>query len=114
MAELVTVSAGDGSVLFEGDYSRAKIREIGIEDRVEDFVGTVGAEASTISDAVKTVIESVRDGFAGFATDHSAGGTLAGLEVEFGLKISGEGNFFVAKGGAEANLAITVTWDFKE
>ena len=32
--------------------------------------------------------------------------------VELGVAVTGEGNVFVVKGSAEANLKVTLTWNF--
>jgi inner membrane protein involved in colicin E2 resistance len=35
------------------------------------------------------------------------------IELEFGLKVSGEGNIYVVKSAAEASLKITAEWKIK-
>lgn len=112
MAELVRVTDDSGETLFEGDYSATALREIAVEDKADDHIAAIEARASAISSAIGTVVHAVRESFDGMATDKRNGGVLAGLEVEFGLKVSGSGNWFVAQAGAEVNLKITVTWDF--
>ncbi len=112
MAELIRVSDTEHEILFEGDFNTGALREIGDDDRAADHIAAIEAQATAITSTITTVVNSVRDSFDGMATDKKNGGTLAGLEVEFGLKVSGSANWFVAKAGAEVNLNVTVTWDF--
>ena len=44
-------------------------------------------------------------------TRRGAGG-LSEAVVELGVAVTGEGNVFVVKGSAEANLKVTLTWNF--
>ncbi len=112
MAELVRVDDEHGAVLYEGDFNTSALREISADEKADDFVAAVEARASAITSTISSVVNSVRDSFDGMATDKKDGGALSGLEVEFGLKVSGSGNWFVAKAGAEVNLNVKVTWDF--
>ncbi len=112
MAELVRISDADDVVYFEGEFTSPALHEIGLDDRVDDYITDLGERASSITNAVGAVVRSVRDSFAGMATDKEDGGSLSGIEVEFGLKVSGSGNWYVAKAGAEVNLNVKVTWDF--
>jgi inner membrane protein involved in colicin E2 resistance len=112
MPELVRVEDGRGSVLFETELPRVTIEEMGVSDRLMDAVAAVTASADQVGTAIRVVVDSVRASFEGMATDKAHGGVLSGLEVEFGLNVSGEGSLYVAKAGAEANLSIKVTWDF--
>ena len=112
MAELVRVVDGVNEVLYEGDFSKSELREISTDERVGDYVSEIEARASSIVSAVESVVSSVRTSFDGMVTDEARGGVLSGCEVGFGLKVSGEGNWFVAKAGAEVNLNIKVSWDF--
>ena len=62
--------------------------------------------ASSLSDALeklKPMLETVKDKLASAAPEH--------FTVEFGVKIGGETGIILAKGTAEVNLKITMTWD---
>lgn len=112
MPELIVVEHERGSVLFETELSDAALEQIGVIDRLDEVVGSASVAAGSIGEAVRVVVGSVQAGFTGLATDKAAGGNLGAVEVEFGLKVSGEGSMYVAKAGAEANLSVTVKWDF--
>ena len=65
-----------------------------------------------ISRTIQEVGKAVTEGFRGMATDKAAGGNFAGAEVEFGIKVSAQGNVYVTKASMEANLKVKFTWDF--
>jgi hypothetical protein len=45
-------------------------------------------------------------------TGKRAGGSFSNAVIELGVSVSGEGNVIVARGSAQANLKVTLTWDF--
>ncbi|MDH4277256.1 MAG: hypothetical protein OEW83_04140 [Acidimicrobiia bacterium] len=124
MAELVRVTDGGGELLFESSVPADPPRGKGDADDVsisswfhDRIFGTAGgpgdpAQAADITSTIIRVRESVAKGFDGMATDKSNGGVLASTEVTFGIKVSAEGNTFVAKSTAEANLEVKFVWDF--
>jgi hypothetical protein len=112
MSALVQIATSEGSVLFEGDLSEAALEEIAIEDRVHDVVTTVDATFQSVASTVRQCVTDLRSGFDDLTTDQRYGGTLSGAELELGITVSAEGNVFVAKGTAGANLKIKLTWDF--
>lgn len=63
-----------------------------------DVVSQVRAAVAPALDAARVVIEKAREA----APDE--------VEVKFGLKVSGEANWWVAKAATEANFEITLTW----
>ena len=124
MAELVRVTDGSGELLFESSVPAEPPRGKGdaddvsittwFHDRIFGAGGGPGnpAEATDITSTIIKVRESVAAGFEGMATDKSKGGVLKSTEVTFGIKVSAEGNTFVAKSTAEANLEVKFVWDF--
>lgn len=112
MSTLVQIETSEGAVLFEGDLSDAALDEIAIEDRMHDVVKTVSTTFQSVASTVRGCVTDLRSGFDDLTTDKRYGGTLSGAEVELGITVSAEGNVFVAKGTAEANLKIKLTWDF--
>jgi Trypsin-co-occurring domain 1 len=115
MPALVKVAAGDGNVLFEGEFPDSglvELEEIGIRDKMEDVVATARAGAATIADTIRHCADSVRGTFQDLAESRDSTGSLAEAVVELGIGITGEGNAVVVKGSAEANLTVTLTWNF--
>ena len=58
---------------------------------------------STSLEQLEPVLRTVKDKLAAAAPEH--------FTVEFGVKIGGETGIILAKGTAEVNLKITMTWD---
>ena len=112
MAELVRVTGGDHDVLFEGEFDDGTLHEISATANTGDQIANIEARSEAMSSTIAIVVNSVRQSFDGMATDNKDGGALGGLVVEFGLKVSGSGSWFVGKAAAEANLKVTITWDF--
>jgi hypothetical protein len=52
---------------------------------------------------VEPILRAVKDKLEAAAPDH--------FQVEFGIKLGGETGVILAKGTAEVNLKITMTWD---
>lgn len=112
MPALVEVAAGDGMVLFEGEFSEAGLEQIGIRDRIDDVVAATRASAATVADTVRNCAAFLVPAFDDLATARRSGGSLKQAVVEFGVSVTGEGNVMVVKVSAAANLKITMTWDF--
>jgi Trypsin-co-occurring domain 1 len=103
MALLLEVPAADGAVL---------IVEVDDEDIPEDLVlaspavGEVAAKATRSLaeslDQLEPLLTAVRERLVASCPDEFA--------VEFGVKFGGETGIILAKGTAEVNLNITMTW----
>ena len=39
---------------------------------------------------------------------------MKSAEIEFGVKVSGEGNIYVAKTTGEANITVKLNWEFNK
>jgi len=64
----------------------------------KEFVGQVSRAVEPAVEAAKAVLEKVKE----IKPD--------GVEVKFGVKVTGEANWVVAKAATEASFEITLTW----
>lgn len=64
----------------------------------EDVVGRIRLAVTPAVEAARVVIEKAREA----APDE--------VEVKFGIKVSGEANWWVAKASSEGNFEVTMTW----
>lgn len=64
-----------------------------------------GQSLSASLEQLEPVLRTVKDKLAACAPEH--------FSVEFGVKLGGETGIILAKGTAEVNLKITMTWDRK-
>lgn len=93
--ELVRYETDDGTVVvFEIDPPQG-YRPAGAGD---ELAGRVRAAVGPAVDAARVVIEKVKEA----APDE--------VEVKFGIKVSGEANWWVAKAATEGNFEVTLTW----
>jgi hypothetical protein len=65
----------------------------------KEFVGQVRKAVEPAVEAAKAVLEKVKE----IKPD--------GVEVKFGVKVTGEANWVVAKAATEGNFEITLTWE---
>jgi hypothetical protein len=112
MPALVEIQSTTGTVLFEGEFSEAALRQIAVEDKVDDVVKTTGARLSTLATTIRNCTRDLLDTFDDLATEKRSGGAFSSAIVELGIKVTAEGNVIVAKGSAEGNLKVTLSWDF--
>jgi hypothetical protein len=64
---------------------------------------TAAQSLSASLEHLKPVLHTVKENLAGSAPNH--------FTVEFGIKLGGESGIILAKGTAEVNFKITMTWD---
>lgn len=107
MSVLVNVPVdGDGGfVLVEADRADVPSDE-GLTLATPEPGKAVATASTTLSESlerIKPVVNAVKDKLEAAAPDH--------LTVEFGIKLGGETGVILAKGTAEVNFAITMTWD---
>jgi hypothetical protein len=115
MPALVEVTAGEGVVLFQGEFSdsgQRELEEIAIKDKVQDVVSTTRASAAMVADTVQNCAATLIAAFDNLAARQGEGGSLSEAVVELGVSVTGEGNVIVMKGSADANLKVTLTWQF--
>jgi hypothetical protein len=109
---LVKVASSTGTVLFESDASEVQLQEMAVGDKIRDVVTETGAAVSTVGDVIRGVTSDLLEVFDDLATGKSEGGSLSTAEVELGVKVTAEGNVVVVKGTVEANVKVTLAWDF--
>jgi hypothetical protein len=112
MPALVKVEGIDGPVLFEGQLSDAALHEIAIQDKIEDVINTADTSLSTVAATVRRCATGLLDAFDDLTSGQRSGGSFSEAVIELGVTVTGEGNVIVARGSAEANLKVTLTWTF--
>lgn len=113
MAVIVKVSGADGDLLFEAEPTAADLTEIGLFDKAKDVVKEAGTSYEAVTSTLRRCTEEVLSTIDAITAVKSAGGSLSTAELEIGVKITAAGNVIVAKGTAEANLKVVLTWDFQ-
>ena len=109
MAVLVEFSVGreDGEAIVLVESDRADVA--GGLTLASPEPGQAAARAtrslSASLEQLEPVLRTVRDKLVASAPEH--------FTVEFGVKLGGETGVILAKGTAEVNLKITMTWDRK-
>lgn len=68
-------------------------------EALNSAMNTIHQMATYIVDTMNSVSESTRP---------------SKVEAEFGLKLTTEGNALIAKGGMEANINVTLTWELNK
>jgi hypothetical protein len=113
MAALVEISAEDGALLFEGEFTEGELAEVSFADKVDDVVKATDKSIASVAATIRRAATGIAGGLQQMASDDADKGSLKGFEIEMGIKITGEGNVIVAKGSAEGNLRVKVSWEFK-
>lgn len=112
MPALVQVESSGGHLLFEGDASEVVLHEMAVGDRLKDIVTATQAQMADVGSTISACARDLLSVFDDLATDKRDGGAFSSAVIELGVKITAEGNVVVAKGSVEANLKITLNWDF--
>lgn len=112
MPALVRVESSGETVLFEGEFSPAALEEIAIQDKVEDVIKSTATSLSSLGATIRQCAADLMTAFDDLTTDQRAGGSFSQAVIELGVSVTGEGNVIVARGSAEANLKVTLSWDF--
>jgi hypothetical protein len=111
--KLTEILAPDGSTIYiqydeeESDDLRAvgNHKLTSIEERTKKFRATM---TSTVRGYAETVLNTVQQGMADLQTPSK-------VILEFGLQAGGEtGIPFVTKGTAQANVKVTIEWDWSK
>lgn len=113
MAVIVKVSSAEGDLLFEAEPSPADLAEIGLFEKAQDVVKEATTSYAAVASTLRRSTEEVLSTIDAMTAERSSGGSLATATLELGVKITAAGNVVVAKGTAEANLKVTLTWDFR-
>jgi hypothetical protein len=112
MPALVEVESSRGRVLFEGDASEVLLQEMAAGDKIKDVVTTTGARVAQVGSTIRACTGDLLTVFDDLATDKRDGGSFSSAVIELGVTVTAEGNVVVAKGSVEANLKVTLNWDF--
>jgi len=108
MPNLVAMKADDEVILVEAEFSQAKLEEIGvIDDALEKIEGSFKSIAKTIKKCSTDLADT-------FNEQCSISKSMRSAEIEFGVKVSAEGNVYIAKTGGEANFTVKLNWDFNQ
>lgn len=113
MAVIVKVSGADGDLLFEAEPTPADLTEIGLSDKAKDVIKEAGTSYEAVTSTLRRCTEEVLSTIDAITAVRSGGGSLSTAELEIGVKVTAAGNVIVAKGTAEANLKVVLTWDFQ-
>lgn len=112
MAALLQLESHDGAVLFAGEFTEAALQEIAVQDKVADVIKATGTSLSQVSTTIRRCAKDLLAAFDDLSTGKKDGGSFSQAEVELGISVTGEGNVIVARGSAQANVKVTMTWDF--
>lgn len=106
MPNLVAMKTESGEILVEAEFSKLTLEEIGVMDNAfERIDGSFKSIAETIKKCSKDLADV-------FNEQHSINKSMKSAEIEFGVKVSGEGNIYVAKTTGEANITVKLNWEF--
>lgn len=99
MTEFVTFTLDDGSVVaFESASDNNLVSPRGGTSEVADG-GSLTSRLRGVAEAAEQVAETLRSRL-----------TPDGVSLEFGLKVSGQMNWFFAKAHSEGSIKVTLTW----
>jgi len=109
MVGLLKVKINGKEILIEperSEYPEGGPRLVGVKEKIEGATGeiaiqifnTISALATVVIDTINTLPEEK---------------TPSTLRVEFGLSVSGEGNVYIVKTGAQASLNISAEWEIR-
>lgn len=106
MPRLVSMETDSGEILVEAELSGLDLEEIGVlDDTFKKAEGSFKSISETIN---KCSIDLVKL----FDEQYPISKFMTSAEVEFGIKVSTEGNVYVAKTSGEANIKVKLNWDF--
>ena len=92
-------------VEVEGEMPISPIRDASVGEEIDKAIKSLQQVSSTIKGYCAAAIQTFEDMGEGVCPDRAV--------IEFGVQLSAEGNAFVVKGSAQANLKVTVEWNFR-
>ncbi len=108
MPNLVAMKTEGGEILIEAEVSKARLEEIGMKEEViKQIQGSFKLIAETIRKCSVDLAEV-------FDEQNPISKSMKSAEIEFGVKVSGEGNIYVAKTTGEANITVKLNWEFNQ
>jgi hypothetical protein len=108
MPNLVAMKTEGGEILLEAEFSKAKLEQIGVIDNVLE---RIEGSFKSLSETIKNCSQNLADIF---DEQRPISKSMKGAEIEFGIKVSGEGNVYVAKATSEANITVKLNWEFNQ
>lgn len=112
MPALVKVESSHGDVFFEGEADEFVLRDMTGANRMKDAISDTSAKLADVGETIKACAQDLLKVFDELATGKREGGSFNSAVIELGVKVTAEGRFVVAKGSVEANLKVTLNWDF--
>ena len=106
MPNLVAMKTKDGEILVEAEFSQGKLEEIGV---IDNALERIEVSFKSISEVIN---KCSADLIELFDEQHSMHKNMRSAEIEFGIKVSGEGNAYIAKSTGEVNIAVKLNWEF--
>jgi hypothetical protein len=101
---LLQVPVDDGTVLlFEADRTDIPGGLVLATPNPGEAAARAARSLSESLEQLQPMLRTVKDKLAASVPDH--------FSVEFGVKLGGETGIIVAKGSAEVNLKVTMSWD---
>jgi hypothetical protein len=107
MPNLVAMKTEGGEILIEAEVSKAKLEEIGIGSK-EEILKEIQGSFKSIAETIKICSQDL----AGIFDERNITKSIKSAEIEFGIKVSGEGNVYVVKATGEANITVKLNWEF--
>lgn len=112
MPNLVSMKTEEGKILIEAEVSKGQLEEIGVREGVRKEV------IKELQSSFKSIAETIKICSADLAyvfdEQHPISKSMKGAEIEFGVKVSGEGNVYVVKATGEANITVKLNWEFNK
>jgi len=112
VAALVQIESATGPVLFEGAFSDEALENLALDDRVDDTIRSTSASVASVASTIRRCASELSIALNDLPTGQEGGGSFKSAEIEIGIAVTGEGNVIVAKGSADANLKLTLSWNF--
>jgi hypothetical protein len=108
MANLIAMKTEGRQILIEAEVSKAKLEEIGVK---EEIIKQIQGSFKSIAETIKICSQDLAEIF---DEQRPISKSLKGAEIEFGIKVSGEGNVYVVKTTGEANISVKLNWEFNQ
>ena len=112
VAALVQIESATGPVLFEGAFSDEALENLTIDERVDDTIRPTSATVASVASTIRRCASELSIALNDLTSAQGNGGAFTSAEIELGIAVTGEGNVIVAKGSADANLKLTLSWVF--
>jgi len=107
MSQLIKIKSGDSEFWIEPDITAITERKL-VMASVASEISTLDIDFDKFSKQISDIYISLKKSL----DEVPDGMKPKKVSIEFGIKISGEGNIYVVKTGAEATLKITAEWQF--